>query len=326
MKIGIMACGGIAHTMARTLTAMIGRGDNVEKYAVASRDIKKAEAFAKEHDFKKAYGTYDELVEDKEVELIYIASVHSNHYEDIKRCLDNGKHVLCEKAFTTDANQARELFELAQNKGLLLTEAMWVKYMPLVNTLREVLASKVIGNITTVTANLHYSIDMNQRIVDPALAGGALLDVGVYTISFATICMGFDIASVNAVCTKFDTGVDKQNNVTIIYNDGRMAVCNSGTQAISDRKGIIYGRKGYIIVENINNPESISVYDNEHNRIEYHEAKAQLTGYEYEVLASIDAINKGLTECPECPHDESVKIMEIMDKAREEMGIRYPFE
>lgn len=323
MNIGILACGGIAQTMATTLSGM---GDAVTKCACASRNLEKAKEFARKNGFQKAYGSYEELVKDKDVELIYIASPHSHHYEHIKLCLENGKNVLCEKAFTANAQQAREVFKLAKEKGLLLTEAIWPRYMPLVKELKQVLDSGIIGDITTVSANLIYSIDMNERIYTPELAGGALLDVGVYAITFASICIGDDVEKITTACQKFDTGVDAQSTVILNYKDGKMAVTYSGTGAVSDRKGIISGRKGYIIVENINSPESFTVYNASREVVMTKNAPKWITGYEYEVYAAMDAIKKGQLECPDCPHDQSIRIMELMDEARKQMGIKYPFE
>lgn len=322
MKIAILACGNIAQTMAKTLKGMAG----VTMYAVGARSLEKAEAFAKEFGFEKAYGSYEELVKDPEIDLIYVASPHSHHYEHMKLCIENGKNVLCEKALTMNRKQAEEIFALAKEKKVLVTEAMWVRYLPMAKTLRDVLDSGIIGDINVVTANLYYNIDMNQRIVDPALAGGALLDVGVYTLTFAALVMGEDYETMTTSCVKFDTGVDQQSCVVLTYEGGKMAVLNSGTKALSDRKGIISGRDGYIIVENINNFESISVYNTDRELIKRIDAPAQITGYEYEVYAAMDAIEKGLTECPECPHEISLKIMETMDEARRQMGIVYPGE
>lgn len=323
MNIGILACGGIAQTMANTLTGM---GKAVTKYACAARDLSRAQEFADKNGFIKAYGSYLELVSDPEVELIYIASPHSHHYEHIKLCLEHGKNVLCEKAFAANKKQAEEVLKLAKSKGLLLTEAIWPRYMPLVKDLKETINSGIIGDISTVSANLIYSIDMNRRIYDPGLAGGALLDVGVYAITFASICLGEDIKEIVATDIKFDTGVDAQSVVVLKYADNKMAVTYSGTGAISDRKGIISGRKGYIIVENINSPESFAVYNENRELIKECKAEKWITGYEYEVYAAMEAIRNGWTECPDCPHEITIKIMEIMDEARAQLGIVYPFE
>lgn len=322
IKMGILACGGIAGTMAQTLSQM----PDVDMCAAASRDLEKAKAFSEKYGFRRAYGSYEELARDEEVELVYVASPHSHHYEHIKLCLENGKHVLCEKAFTANRKQAEEVIALAKERGLLLAEALWVRYMPLVKTLREVIDSGIIGEISTVTSNLHYVIDHVKRLYDPALAGGALLDVGVYALNFALMVLGEEIDHITCDCLKFDTGVDKQNTVIICYKNGKMAVCSSGSSALSDRKGIIYGSKGYIIVENVNNPESITVYNREREVIARYDAPEQISGYEYEVRACAEAIEKGMTECPDMTHDWTLFLMGLMDEARSQMGISYPFE
>ena len=238
-NIGIMGTGNIASIMAETVNKMKG----VKLYAVASREKVRAEVFAGKHGCKKAYGSYEELVRDGKVDLIYIATPHSEHYENAKLCLTNKKPVLCEKAFTANAYQAEELFALAQEKNVFITEAMWTRYMPMLTTIREVLGSGVIGELKTLTCNLGYVIDKVDRLKNPALAGGALLDVGVYTLNFALMIFGSSIEKVHSCCTYTETGVDQQNTITIQYVDGKCAVLNSSMVSLSDRKGIIYGTK-----------------------------------------------------------------------------------
>lgn len=322
INMAIMAAGGIAGTMAATINRM----EEIHCYAVASRSLEKAEKFASQYGFEKAYGSYEELVEDEKVDLIYIASPHSEHYSNMKLCINHGKNVLCEKSFTVNEKQAAEVFTLAKEKKVLVTEAMWVRYMPMAKTLQEILASDMIGDISTVTSNLHYSIDSIDRIRNPKLAGGALLDVGIYALTFASLVMGDEIEKVTSSCTKFDTGVDAQNAVIINYKDGKMAVCNSGTSAIGDRKGIIYGRKGFIIVENINNFESIKVFNDSYQLVQEWKATEQISGYEYEVLACKKAIEKGMLECTDCTHKSILKMIHLMDVIRKQLGIEYPFE
>lgn len=322
MKMAILGAGKIAGTMAKTM----GKMDVAESYAVASRSMEKAEKFAKEYGFEKAYGSYEEMVQDSQVQLVYVASPHSHHYEHVKLCLEHGKHVLCEKAFTVNRSQAEELFALAESKGLLLTEAMWVRYMPMAKTLREVLDSGIIGKVSTVTANLYYLIDGVERIQKPELAGGALLDVGVYTLTFASIVMGDEIKEIHANAIKTESGVDAQTQITIFYQSGAMASLCSGIMSISDRKGIIYGSNGFIIVENINNFESIRVYDTTRNLVKEILCPAQISGYEYQVEACVSAIQKGQTQCEQMPHSETLEIMGQMDEVRRQIGVSYPCE
>ncbi len=321
-NVGIMGTGNIAAVMAETLNRMKG----VKLYAVASREKVKADVFAGRHGVKKAYGSYDELVKDNKVELIYIATPHSEHYENARLCLENNKPVLCEKSFTANAAQAEELFKLAREKHVFITEAIWTRYMPMLKTIREVIGSGVIGDPKTLTANLGYVIDKVERILSPALAGGALLDVGVYPINFAMMIFGNDIEKVRSSCTYTDTGVDRQNTVTLQYGDGKYAVLNSSMESLSDRKGIIYGTKGFAIVENINNFESITVYDASYKKAAEYKRPKQISGYEYEVEASIRAIRAGKIQCEEMPHEEILRVMKLMDSLRKEWGIVYPFE
>lgn len=321
-RIGIMGAGKIACTMAKTIAGM----EQAECYAIASRTLEKAEAFAEEYGFEKAYGSYEELAADDNVDLIYVATPHSEHLANARLCINHHRPVLVEKSFTANAKQARELLSLAEKEKVLVTEAIWVRYMPFLAKIKEVLESGVVGRPTLLTANLGYNIAENQRLTDPALAGGALLDVGVYALNFAAMLFGNDFISSVSTCTFCDTGVDEQDSMTLIYSDGRMAVLNASMLSISDRKGIIHCEKGFIIIENINNFESMTVYDAGYQQIAFYEREKQITGYEYEVEAALQAIEAGELECPQMPHEETIRMMEIMDSFRAEWRLRYPFE
>lgn len=321
-NIGIMGSGNIAGVMAETIKKM----KNVKLYAVASRTKVKAEVFAGKYGCKKAYGSYEELAADKKVDLIYIATPHSEHFENARLCILNGKPVLCEKAFTANAVQAEELIRLAREKGVFIAEAMWTRYMPMLTTILEVLGSGIIGELKTLTANLGYVIDNVPRLCEPSLAGGALLDVGVYTLNFASMIFGNNIASIESACTYTETGVDEQNSITIRYLDGKMAVLNSSMVSLSDRKGVIYGTKGYAVIDNINNYESITVYDIHYKQLASYKRPKQISGYEYEVEACLKALDAGELECIQMPHSESIRMMKIMDEIRKQWGIVYPFE
>ena len=325
MKMAILGAGGIAAIMAETIAKM----DEVESYAIGSRDIGKANAFAEKYGFQKAYGSYEELLADPEVELVYIAVPHSLHHKWTLRALEARKHVLCEKAFAVNEAQAREMIELAERKKLLLAEAMWTRYMPSRKIIDELIKSGVIGEVVTVSSNLGYDIDTKERIVRPELAGGALLDLTVYPLHFSSMILGDDIASLEASCCKTSTGMDGQDFITIRYKDGKIATMFTSIYTLTDRRGMIYGDKGFIEVQNINNPEQIRVYSPDRNGPELracYDVPEQITGYEYEVRACIKAIEEGKTECPEMPHSQTIQIMCQMDEIRKQFGIVYPFE
>lgn len=322
IKMGIMGAGGIAGTMAETIARM----ENVESCAVGSRSLQKAEAFAGKYGFRKAYGSYEELAADEEVELIYIATPHSEHCDNAKLCIRNRKPVLCEKAFTANAAQAREVFELAEREKVFITEAIWVRYLPMLDIIRKELEAGAIGEPSLLTGSLGYLISGVPRLQRPELAGGALLDVGVYPLNFALMMFGNKIKSISGVCTCTDTGVDEQNSFTLIYEDGKMAQLCSSMKSLSERRGMIHGSKGFMQIENINNFESLTIYDTSYRPIRHIDRPEQISGYEYEVEACIRALEEGRLECEEMPHAESVRVMELMDELRKEWGIRYPFE
>ena len=293
---------------------------------MASRQQVHADVFAGKYGCKKAYGSYADLVADKKVDLIYVATPHSEHYENVKMCLEAGKPVLCEKAFTLNAAQAEELVRIAAEHKVFLAEAMWTRYMPMLTTIREVIGSGIIGEPKTLTANLGYVIGSKERLTNLALGGGALLDVGVYTINFALMIFGHNISKIASCCTFTETGVDEQNAICLQYYDGKVANLNSSMVSLSDRQGIIYGTKGFAVVENINNFESIAVYDRQYKKVASYKCPKQISGYEYEVAACIDAIKCGLIECAQMPHSETLRVMRIMDEIRSQWGMKYPCE
>ncbi len=320
--VGIIGTGHIAAKMAQTLRDMEGAA----LHAVASRHQETADAFAAAWGAACAYDSCDEMLEDSQVELVYIATPHSHHHENALQCIRKGKPVLCEKPFTVNARQAEEVFALAREKEVFIAEAMWTRYMPTARTISDLVASGVIGAPFMLSANLGYPNSHIERMWNPALAGGALLDLGVYPINFASMVFGTDVRSVVSSCTKLDSGVDAQNSITITFEGGRLAVLHSSLVVKTDRQGIISGDKGHLIVENINNPESITVVDGDYRVVARYTAPPQITGFEYQVQASMDAIREGRLETPFMPHAETMRIMRMMDGLRSEWGVSYPFE
>ena len=325
MNMAILGAGGIAEMMAKTIVPL----QDVESYAIGSRDIAKARAFAEKHGFQKAYGSYEEMLSDPVIDLVYIAVPHSHHHMWTIEALKAGKHVLCEKAFAVNEKQTREMIELSEKTGLLLAEAIWTRYMPSRKLITEIVERGDIGRVRTISANLGYKIDMNERMVKPELAGGCLLDLTVYTLNFASMVWGDDIRRISASCVMTDTGVDGQDTVMLEYQDDRMASLFTTMYTLTNRMGLICGTEGYIEVQNINNPEQIRVYSPDRNGPELRvciDVPAQITGYEYEVLACKKAIEEGKIECPEMPHSQTIQIMCQMDQIRKQFGIVYPGE
>ena len=322
MKLGILGAGNISHKVAPALVAL----PEIECYAVASRERKKAEVFAGEFGFEKAYDSYEALLSDPAVELVYVATPHSHHYEHMMLCLEHGKHVLCEKAFAMNAEQTKKVFAAAKARGLYVGEAIWTRYMPSRKMIQGILDSGIIGRPNTLTANLSYDIAGKQRIYDPALAGGALLDIGVYGLNFALMHFGSNIARMESSVAKMETGVDGMEVITLHYQDGRMAVLTHSVYCRSDRMGIIHGDKGYMVVENINNPQSIQVFDTEDRLLARYQVPEQVNGYEYEFSEAVRCISEGRLEPDSMPHADTLVVMEMMDSLRRSWGVVYPQE
>ncbi len=254
-KVGIIGAGWIADKMAEALSPL----SDYCVYAIASRSLEKAAAFAERWNVPKAYGSYEEMLDDKDVDLVYIATPHSHHFPHAMLALEHGRHVLVEKAFTANAREAEILIRTAREKGLFITEAIWTRYMPLSHKVKEIMESGIIGEPRLLTATLCYMMEFKERILRPDLCGGALLDLGVYALNFARMYFGTDIVRTVSNCQLGETGMDMQECISLCFADGKMANLQAGTLCLNDRQGIINGTEGYIRVDNINCPELIEV-------------------------------------------------------------------
>lgn len=321
-RIGIIGAGWIADKMAQAIAPF----KDIEIYAIASRSLDKAETFAKTYGIPVAYGSYTELVTDPSVDLVYIATPHSHHYDHAMLAIEHGKPVLVEKAFTANAAQAERLIKAAREKGVFITEAIWTRYMPMSHKVTEIMESGVIGKPRVLTATLCYMMEEKERIVRADLCGGALLDLGVYSLNFARMYFGTDIVKTVSNCHLGPTGMDMHECISLSYADGRMANLQSGALCLNDRQGIISGTEGYIRVDNINCPEVIEVYRNYELVARYEKPEDMVNGYEYQVFECMRCMQEGLLESPMMPHKETISIMRQMDELRKEWGVNYPYD
>ncbi len=321
MNVGFIGCGSIAKVMANTINKL--KNKEIVLYAVSARDYNKALAFKNEYNAIKAYGSYEELCLDDNVDLVYIATPHSHHYSHIKLALENNKNVLCEKAFTVNSKEASEVIHLARSKKLLLCEAIWTRFMPSRDLINDLIESNIIGNITSLSANLGYDIKNVPRLIDKNLAGGALLDVGVYPINFALMCFGNDIKRIEASAFIGKEDVDYIDNIALYYSN-KVAHLHSTMLATTDRNGYLYGEKGFICVENINNPQSIKVYNSNYELIKIVDVPKQVTGYEYQLIECLAALKKGNYETKSMPLTETLYVMKILDEIRRKINLVYP--
>ncbi|MBE5797190.1 MAG: Gfo/Idh/MocA family oxidoreductase [Clostridiales bacterium] len=328
MRIAILGAGAIARTMCATIRGMAAQGRPVELHAVASRDLERAQAFAAQEDVHRAYGSYEAMLCDPAVDLVYIATPHSHHAEQMKMCILHGKAVLCEKMFTPNFAQAKEVLDLAREKKVYVADALWPRYMPSRQIINDLLADDVIGQPSMLYSNLCYSIEHKPRITDPALAGGALLDVGIYPLNFASMVFGDDIVRINSTVELMDNGLDRTETVTIKYRDGKMSQLMASTAFNSDRRCVVYGTKGFMIVDNVNNPNRIEIYDRDERRIPKRivGVPPQITGYEYEVDACLRDLDEGNLEPREMPHEQTLMMLRQTDALRAMWRVKYPFE
>lgn len=321
-KLGIIGAGAIAHSMCKTIQEMEG----YEVCAIASRSLEKAKAFANIYNIKEAYGDYEEMLMKSDCELVYIATPHSHHFEHMKLCIKHHKNILCEKAFTLNGKQAKEIKELALRNNVFVSEALWPRYMPSRQMINDLIQSGMIGEISMVTCNLSYDIDEVERIIRPELAGGALLDIGVYGLNFILMHIGKNIKRIESAVSMTDTGVDGKEVITLFFDNDIMATTSHSIYCKSDRKGIFSGDKGYMIVDNINNPGCIDVFDLNDKLVKHYDVPEQISGYEYQVIECFECIEKKEIESISMPLDESIYLMELMDRIRISWNLKYPEE
>ena len=322
MKVGIIGTGWIAEKAAITLNGL----ETCEAYAVGSRRNETAEAFAAKWNIAKAYGSYAELIADPNVDLIYVGTPHSHHYDVTREALLAGKPCLVEKAFMANARQTKEIIDLAHERGVFLAEAIWTRYQPAVGIVRKLIADGRIGELRLITATLGYSMGDKPRIMQPDLCGGALLDLGVYALNFVRMFTDSDIETIDGHCVKSATGMDLTNAITIILKDGILANVQSSAQCVGDNIGVIAGTEGNLIIDNINNPQTITVNGPDRTYIETIRVPQQITGYEYQFLACRQALIDGLKEPREMSHAETLYMMQLMDDLRRKWGVRYPMD
>lgn len=322
LRVGIIGTGWIAEKAAITLNGLT----ECEAYAVGSRTKETAEVFAAKWNIQKAYGSYADLIADPDVDLVYIGTPHSHHFDVTKEALMAGKPCLVEKAFMANYRQAKEIIDLAHEKKVFLAEAIWTRYQPVVKMMRDLISSGRIGEPRLLTATLGYSMGDKPRIMRPDLCGGALLDLGVYALNFARMFFPADIVSMESQCVKSKTGMDLTNAISIVLSDGMLCNLQSSAQCVGDNIGVIAGTEGNLIIDNINNPQKITVNGPDRTYIETLHVPQQITGYEYQFLACRQALIDGLLEPREMPHEETLYIMRLMDTLREKWDVRYPMD
>ena len=322
MRVGIIGTGWIAEKAAITLNGLT----EVEASAIGSRSQETADAFAAKWNIPKAYGSYAELIADNEIDLVYVGTPHSHHFDVTKQALLAGKPCLVEKAFMANYRQAKEIVDLAHERKVFLAEAIWTRYQPAVQMVRNLIDSGRIGEPRLVTATLGYSMGEKPRIMRPDLCGGALLDLGVYALNFVRMFFNADIMNIESQCVRSKTGMDLTNAFSLMLSNGVLCNLQSSASCVGDNIGVIAGTEGNLIIDNINNPQKITVNGPDRTYIETIHVPQQITGYEYQFLVCREALIEGLLEPREMPHEETLYIMQIMDDLRRKWGVCYPMD
>lgn len=323
---GILGLGSIARTFATGLKAVPG----AQLVAVGSRDAAKAQAFAKDFAAARAHASYEALCADPGVDAIYVATPHPNHRDNALAVIAGGKALLCEKPFTVNAEELGEIVAAARKAKRFAMEAMWTRFLPVHAKVREWLAAGAIGEPRMVTADFGFRAgwDPKSRLLDPQLAGGGLLDVGVYTIALANMALagpGGSAQKVAGFAHIGESGVDEQAAMVLGYAGGRLASLSCAVRTNTPQDARIDGTEGSIRIPGFWHATRAELHGKGGAR-ETFEMPNQGNGYEHEAIEVGRCLAAGLTESPVIPLDESLAIMRTMDELRRQWGLRYPFE
>lgn len=323
LRWGVLAPGRIAAAFVDA----VSRYTRQQVVAAGSRSIDRARAFAAAHGIDRAVGSYDELVQDPAVDVVYVASPHSEHAEQALLAIAAGKHVLVEKAFTRNAAQARQVVAAARAAGVLALEAMWTRFLPQTDVIARLLADGVLGDVTTVLADhgQRFAPDPQSRLFAPALAGGALLDLGIYPISFASFVLGPPDAIV-ATGSRTGTGVDAQVSMTLTAGPAQ-ACLNTTLLARTPTTASISGTAGSVEISGpFYAPATLTLTTADGRAVRGPDPVAGSLGLCFEAAHVAQLVADGATESPLLPLDETVRILATVDEVRRQVGVTYPGE
>jgi predicted dehydrogenase len=317
---GILGTGFIADLQASDL---IEHGFTIQ--AVGSRSAASATEFAAKFAIASAHGSYEALVADPEVDVVYVSTPHPFHHENALLALNAGKHVLIEKPFAMNARQAREIVDLAEAKGLVALEAMWTRYLPHMVRIRELVRTGALGDVRTMIVDHNQNLpkDPLHRLNDPALGGGALLDLGIYPVSFAFDVLGAP-ANIRAVASRTATGVDRQTAMIFEYSDGQQALLHCALDTAGPNRASIIGTEGSIAIDSVwYTPSPFTRYDPDGNVVERFDEPVTGRGMQYQAWELERLIRAGATANDILSARESVRVMETIDDVRRQIGLSY---
>ena len=320
---GLIGSGTISNLFAEGLSSL----EQASTYAIGSRSQTTADAFAEKWGVNKAYPSYAALYADPDVDIVYVGTPHNYHFQNVSDALNAGKHVLCEKPMTLNAKEARDLVKLARSKNLFLMDAMWNRFQPWYAIVQKMIEDGVLGELLHFKSDLSFRFDVgnDHRIYNKDLAGGALLDLGVYPIALASLFFGKpkEILSLSHL---YETGVDDQVSMLFKYAGGMTAELGCSSRFLSKNNATLHGSKGFIELHSmIIRPEQLTFHEQGKDP-QVIETPYTSNGYQYEAQAVMDMLDQGKIEHPLMPLDETIEIMETMDQIRSQAGVIYPEE
>ncbi|ALO14505.1 putative oxidoreductase YcjS [Salinivirga cyanobacteriivorans] len=320
LKWGILGPGKIARKFAEELQVV----ENAEIYAVASRDMDRAKQFGSDFNPSKVYGSYLELAQDDEVDVVYVATPHAFHFEYTMLCLKHGKHVLVEKPMGMNEAEVETMMNEARSRGLFLMEGLWTRFVPATGKLLELINNKVIGDIVAIRADFGFKskMDMQGRLFEKKLGGGSLLDIGIYPVYLSLLILGIPV-DIMATARMTKTGVDSYCSMMFSYDNHSKASLESTLEAHTPIEAYIYGTHGKIkVATRFHHSERIELYEEE-DIIEHYDLKYSGNGYVHEIEEVQNCIKEGKTESPRLPLKTSLQLTRILDKVRAEIGLQY---
>lgn len=320
MNFGIIGLGNIANKFAKTINLM-----NESLYAVASRDIKKAEDFAQKYNSEKYYGSYEELLNDPNVDIVYISTPNSMHFENAYNALNKGKHVICEKPFTTNHMDAIKLYSLAKEKNLFIMEALWIEFLPAYKKIKEIINNKIIGDIKDITVSYGFDTNDDRKIrkFDSNLAGGALLDIGIYNLAFIDMILNDDVISFKSDYRLNEFNTDEYSKIELLYKNNIKATLTTTIGENLKREAYINGTKGKIYIPDFQQNQEFVLITDESKTYSY---PFEINGFEYQIKEAIDSINNNRNESIIYPASVSIRLMKLLYDIRMSWGMKFIYE
>ena len=326
IKWGILGCGNIANKFAEAVNKSVA---GAELVGAGARDLSKAQSFAKKHKISRAYGSYLDLVQDQDIDAVYIATPHSHHKEHTLLCFEHNKAVVCEKPLAINEDEVKDMISSAKEKNLFFMEALWMRFLPVMGHLKKLISDGSLGSVKNIDVDFSFKAKFNKegRLFNPHLAGGALLDVGIYPLAFSLMVFDETPLTYSGVANVGATKVDESNSFKLEFSNNRFAQCTSAVVENGSKLARVEFEDAVVELPNFWQGEKINIKSSDSkSKVEKINLPFDLNGFEYEIREAVECIEEGKTECNTMPFSESLKIIRIMDGLRNSWDLTYPME